>query len=101
MPTWGEILGEFQPPNTPDSIRRKYLSQLASNVGRDVILYSTKWTDPSNVPPDVISITEEDVQGFMEVVHGLKNNQLDLRNLSTSLRHAGQSLTGQHLFNPL
>ena len=78
MPTWGEILGEFQPPNTPDSIRRKYLSQLASHVGRDVILYSTKWTDPSNVPPDVISITEEDVQGFMEVVHGLKNDKLDL-----------------------
>jgi hypothetical protein len=79
MPTWGEILQEFQTPsNTPDSIRRKYLIQLAAHTGRDVILYSTKWTDPSGVNPDVISITEEDIQGFMEVVHGLKNPNLDL-----------------------
>lgn len=79
MPTWGEILGEFQtPPNTPDSIRRKYLSDLVRHTGRDTILYSTKWTDPSNVPPEVISITEEDIQGFMEVVHGLRSDRLDL-----------------------
>ncbi len=78
MPTWGELLGEFQPPNTPDSIRRKYLAKLASHTGRDTILYSTKWTDPANVGPEVISITEEDIQGFMEVVHGLRNEKLDL-----------------------
>ena len=69
MPTWGEILKEFQtPPNTPDSIRRNYLSRLSTHTGRDTILYSTKWTDPTGVNPDVISITEEDIQGFMEVV---------------------------------
>jgi len=79
MPTWGEILTEFQtPPSTPDSIRRKYLGQLAAHTGRDVILYSTKWTNPSDVPPDLLSITEEDIQGFMEVVHGLRNSDLDI-----------------------
>lgn len=78
MPTWGQIFGEFQPPNTPDSIRRKYLSQLAAHVGRDVVLYATKWTEPSNIPPDVISISEEDVQGFMAVLHGLRSEKLDL-----------------------
>lgn len=79
MPTWGEILKEFStPPNTPDLIRRKYLSELAKHTGRDIILYSTKWTDPSGVNPDVISITEEDIQGFMEVVHGLRSKDLDL-----------------------
>ena len=79
MPTWGEILSEFgTSPNTPDSIRRKYLSGLAKYTGRDTILYSTKWTDPSGVSPDAISITEEDIQGFMEVVHGLRNTNLDL-----------------------
>ena len=77
MPTWGEILGEFQ-SSTPDSVRRKYLTLLAQHTGRDVILYSTKWTDPGNVAPDAVSITEEDIQGFMEVVHGLRNTQLDL-----------------------
>ena len=79
MPTWGEILKEFQtPPNTPDSIRRKYLLELSKHTGRDVILYSTKWTDPVGVSPDAISITEEDIQGFMEVVHGLQGQGLDL-----------------------
>ncbi len=79
MPTWGEILKEFQtPPNNPDSIRRKYLSALSRHTGRDVILYSTKWTDPAGVNPDVISITEEDIQGFMEVVNGLRSTKLDL-----------------------
>lgn len=79
MPTWGEILNEFNTPQTnPDSIRRKYLSLLAQHTKRDIILYSTKWTNPSGVNPDVISITEEDLQGFMEVVHGLRNKQLDI-----------------------
>jgi hypothetical protein len=79
MPTWGEILIEFKtPPNNPDLIRRKYLSALANHTGRDTILYLTKWTDPAGVNPDVISITEEDIQGFMEVVHGLRNTSLDL-----------------------
>jgi len=77
MPTWGEILGELQTSN-PDAIRRKYLTQLAQHTNRDVILYSTKWTDPGNVSPDAVSITEEDIQGFMEVVHGLRNTKLDL-----------------------
>lgn len=78
MPTWGEILKEFDSPAKVDTVRRQYLSQLAQHTGRDTILYSTKWTDPSGVNPDQISITEEDIQGFMEVVHGLKNTALDL-----------------------
>ena len=79
MPTWGQILTEFNtPPNNPDSVRRNYLSRLASHTGRDTILYSTKWTDPAGVNPDTISITEEDVQGFMEVVHGLRGTDLDI-----------------------
>jgi len=79
MPTWGEIIKEFQtPPNTPDTVRRKYLTNLTNHTGRDVILYSTKWTDPAGTSPDVISITEEDIQGFMEVVNGLRRTQLDL-----------------------
>lgn len=84
MPTWGEILGELKeeqertklPPF--DSIRRKYLRLLSEYTNRNVILYATKWTQPSNIPPEFISVTDEDVQGFMEVVHGLKGEKLDL-----------------------
>lgn len=79
MPTWGEIMGEISTsPNTPDSVRRKYLSELAKHTGRDTILYSTQWTAPSKVSPEIVSITEEDIQGFMEVIHGLKSDRLDL-----------------------
>lgn len=84
MPTWSEILQELKQAvqqNVPapfDQVRRKYLTQLAAHTGRDTILYATKWTDPGGVSPDTISITEEDVQGFMEVVHGLRNGNLDI-----------------------
>jgi hypothetical protein len=77
MPTWGGILEELK-TSSPDAVRRKYLRELAAHVHRDVILYSTRWTDPSNTAPEAVSITEEDLQGFMEVVHGLKNPCLDL-----------------------
>jgi len=84
LPTWGEILGELKtegekikaPPF--DSIRRKYLRLLSEYTHRNVILYATKWTQAGGVPPDFISINEEDVQGLMEVVHGLKGEKLDL-----------------------
>lgn len=91
MPTWGQILEELKElhearqrtPGAPgtvspfDQVRRRYLAALATYTGRNVILYATKWTQ-GGVEPDVISITPEDVQGFMEVIHGLEGDKLDL-----------------------
>jgi hypothetical protein len=54
------------------------LSTAYKKTGRNVILYATKWTQPDNIPPAFISITEEDIQGLMEVIHGLKGLNLDL-----------------------
>lgn len=85
MPTWSGILEELSqscveggPPQF-DAIRRKYLASVYRHTGREVILYASKWTqhDP-NVSPDVISIVDEDLQGFMEVIHGLSGPNLDL-----------------------
>jgi len=84
MPTWGEILKELReimekekkPPF--DMVRRKYLKELSNYTERDTILYATKWTQPGNIPPEMISITDEDVQGFMEVISGLSGQNLDL-----------------------
>ena len=84
MPTWGEILTELKhmaeqgvkPPF--DAVRRKYLVSTYNNTGRNTILYATKWTQAGNIDPELISITDEDVQGFMEVIHGLKGPNLDL-----------------------
>lgn len=84
MPTWGEILKElssYRPDQTDrfDLIRRKYLAALTAHTKRNCILYASKWTTPSDVPPELVSVTEEDIQGFMEVVHGLpQNDGLDL-----------------------
>jgi len=85
MPTWSGILKELkdsqvkgQPPQF-DAIRRKYLARVYEHTGREVILYASKWTqhDP-NVSPDVVSIVDEDLQGIMEVIHGLQGPNLDL-----------------------
>ena len=85
MPTWGGILRELHNTRLKDgrpdfdAVRRKYLAAVAAHVGRDVILYASKWTQPGpNVSPDLVSIVDEDVQGIMEVIHGLRGPKLDL-----------------------
>jgi len=85
MPTWSGILAELQQaiaagdPGAFDHVRRKYLALLHQHTRRDTILYATAWTQPgSDVPPALLSITDEDLQGLMEVIHGLKGPALDL-----------------------
>lgn len=78
MATWSEILNELGQTRAVlpkgvspfDHVRRKYLSQLATHTGRSVILYASQWTQGGG-DPDLVTITPEDVQGFMEVIHGL------------------------------
>lgn len=85
MPTWSGILEELLqsrvgdgPPNF-DAVRRKYLVALHQHTERAVILYASKFTQPAtNVSPDVISIHDEDIQGIMEVIHGLTDPDLDV-----------------------
>jgi hypothetical protein len=85
MPTWGELLKEIQgqrqrgqPPDF-DAVRRRYLIALSRHTGRATILYSSKFATPAGpVSPDLLSINDEDLQGLMEVTHGLANPNLDL-----------------------
>lgn len=84
MPTWSEILSELQPNQRPgqspdyDAVRRKYLAELHKYSKRDVILYASGWLQRADAPPDLVSISDEDMQAFMEVSHGLNNDKLDL-----------------------
>ncbi len=82
MPTWGEILNELTASRDPrkfDAVRRKYLVQLSQHTGRATILYSSKFATPGTpVSPDLLSINDEDLQGLMEVTHGIDNPNLDL-----------------------
>jgi len=85
MPTWSGILEELAQTTSTgsltafDIVRRKYLVAAHQFSGRNTILYATKWTQPG--PPldeRLISIVDEDIQGIMEVVHGLDGADLDL-----------------------
>lgn len=84
MPTWGELLRELkQTPSSPegaspfDIVRRKYLTELHDYTKRNVILYSTNWLTGLS-PAQLVNISEEDIEAFMEVVHGLDGDGLDL-----------------------
>jgi len=84
MPAWGEILKEFGEikskgnPAFADDIRHKYLDLLHKHTGRTIVLYAAKWTQPVGAHPDLISVVDEDMQGFMEVVRGFDKTNLDL-----------------------
>lgn len=90
MPTWGEILVELQataktlgpnPTISPfDTVRRKYLDLLHQHTQRNIILYASNWTQPG-VPiadANMLMVNEEDIQGLMEVIHGLGDSGVDL-----------------------
>jgi hypothetical protein len=82
MPTWSGILTELMQSAGPpalDAVRRRYLVELQQHTGRETILYASKFTQPdSAAPPGVVSINDEDLQGMMEVTHGLNGTELDL-----------------------
>lgn len=84
MPTWSEILREVSqtPPSGEqgplDLVRRKYLRLLYEHTGRNTIIYASKWNIPDTPPAESLLVNEEDVQAFMEVLHGLRGQKLDL-----------------------
>lgn len=84
MPTWGQLIKELQEEQLRtkqapfDAVRRRYLDILYKKTGRNTILYASKWTQPGDAKPEMVSITDEDVQGLMEVVYELKGKELDL-----------------------
>jgi hypothetical protein len=81
--TWGQILGEIHAAiqggdaRAFDSIRNKYIKELSDFTQRDTIIYATRWTS-GDAPPNLVSITDEDIHAFMEALSGLKNEKLDL-----------------------
>ena len=60
-------------------LRRSCLDKLKTHTGRDVIHYTTAWSENKiGIPPESLSIVVGDVQGFMEAVHGHEHEELDL-----------------------
>lgn len=86
MPTWGAILRELGESAATrggvpdfDAVRRRYLLALQTHTGRSAILYASRFMDPAlQVPPGMLTISDEDIPGLMEVIHGLPGPDLDL-----------------------
>ena len=82
MPTLNEIQQEIlnKKGAAQDEVRRTYLKTLGDYSGRDTIIYASAFTSHKGpeIPGPVMSVTLEDVQGFMSALHGLKGSALDL-----------------------
>jgi hypothetical protein len=85
MPTWGELLEDLktraaaQNGQVPlDDTRKDALALLAQATGRPVVMYASRWIQGDITNPQAISISLEDLQGFMEVLHGVSGPSLDL-----------------------
>lgn len=84
MPTWGDLLRSINDLRSQgradacDVVRRQALADLAKHTGRNIILYATGHLQKPRVPPELLSITNEDIEGFMEVFYGLQGSNLDV-----------------------
>ncbi len=81
MPDLKEILDEIkeleQEGSSIDKIRRSYITRLAKERGRNVIIYYSGWLQKPTIPEN--SIMDIDVNGFMTTCHKLdKSKGLDL-----------------------
>lgn len=59
-------------------MRRQALAHLAAYTKRNAVLYASGHLQKSGAPANLLSITHEDIEGFMEVVYGLPAGGLDL-----------------------
>jgi ClpP class serine protease len=82
MPSRNEIQEEITSAKggAQDAVRRKYLAELSDHTKRDTIIMSSAFSSQKieNLPNFLVSITNEDIQGLMSALHGLKNNKLDI-----------------------
>jgi ATP-dependent protease ClpP protease subunit len=83
MASWNEVYKELSSMNIPsplEILRKNYLTRIYEHTKRNLIFYAANWTQQKNISPDAISISEEDIQGFVETISGLdlENKNLDL-----------------------
>lgn len=95
MPSWGEVGIEIgtkiaetggtgigaDGKSVIDAVRHKYIARISELTGRPTVLYATRWTvtgTPYAVSPDVLSIVYEDIHGFMETLHGVASEELNI-----------------------
>jgi ClpP class serine protease len=84
MASWGELLTTVTLPTGGidmqklEELRRRRLKDLATSRNRNVLVYSSGWLQ-KNIPNPAISINDDDMNGFMNAVHGMDHSKgLDL-----------------------
>lgn len=82
MPNREDISGEINSLKGAgqDIVRRRYLRELSDFTKRDTVIYFSGYHIPRNIniPPAVMSMNQQDIQGFMAALHGLKGDELDI-----------------------
>lgn len=82
MPSRDDIQKQITSGDRQDVVRRDFIKDLSKYTGRNTILYATAFTSKKvqlqKVPGMLLSLTSEDIQGFMSAVHKLKGKELDL-----------------------
>ena len=81
MPSWSSILNQVQALSNEGAelnrIRGEYLAKISSITGRNVISYYSCWLKTPGAPNS--SINDQDMNAFMNAVHGLDRSKgLDL-----------------------
>ncbi len=77
MPTWDKILRESQ--TSTDRLLDKYIKILHKHTKRTVIIYFSAFTLPKPVQiSQLMSIVDQDIQGFMTCSKGVEKEGLDL-----------------------
>lgn len=72
MPNWNQLLDEINAAGSMhDVVRRRYLSKVQKITGRNVIAFYSGWLQKGDVPglSEGVSISDEDKNGLMTVVH--------------------------------
>ena len=73
MPNWNDIFNEVKAIGSPhDVLRRKYLRKLHKVTKRNIIVYCSGWLQKKGIPE--AGINDEDKNGFMNAVKGLKRS---------------------------
>ncbi len=82
MPGRNEIYGKIKRgrSNLQDEIRRDYISRLSEYTDRDTIIFSSAFTSykSQDIPEALLSITQQDIQGFMSALQSMERSSLDL-----------------------
>lgn len=72
MAGWNDVLVEvYNTPSNYDAVREKYIASLCQHTGRNTIAYYSGWLSTAQPDSQNLSISDLDIEGFMNAIQGL------------------------------